>query len=85
MLKIKILGSGCTRCESLYRLTRTAVEELQLDATVEKVGDIQEILTYAIMRTPALVINEKVILSGEVPGMTALKSLLHQISENQIQ
>ena len=80
MMKIKILGSGCARCESLYRMTRQAVDEMGLDATVEKVGDIQEILTYSIMRTPALVINEKVMFSGEVPGMTALKSLLFNVN-----
>lgn len=83
MVRIKILGSGCTRCERLYTMTRTAVEELQIDATVEKVGDIQEILKFAVMRTPALVINEKVILSGELPPMTALKSLLFNVSLNQ--
>jgi small redox-active disulfide protein 2 len=82
MIRIKILGSGCARCESLYKMTQHAVKELQLDATVEKVADIQEILKYAVMRTPALVINEKVILSGEVPGMTSLKRLLYHISQN---
>ncbi len=82
MMKIKILGTGCARCESLYKMTVTAVEELQLDATVEKVGDIQEILAYAILRTPGLVINEKVILSGEVPRMVTLKSLLFNTSQN---
>jgi small redox-active disulfide protein 2 len=79
MMEIKILGSGCARCESLDKLTRKAVEEMQLDATVEKVGDIQEILKYSVIRTPALVVNEKVILSGEVPAMTELKSLLFNI------
>jgi len=77
MMVIKILGAGCARCESLERLTRKAVDELRLDATVEKVGDIREILSYSVMRTPALVINEKVVLTGEVPGMTELKSLLY--------
>ena len=85
MIRIKILGSGCARCESLYQMTRTALEELHLDATVEKVGDIQEILKYAVMRTPALVIDEKVILHGEVPGMTSLKSMLYNVSKNQTQ
>lgn len=82
-MKIKILGSGCARCESLERMCRRAVEELKLEATIEKVGDIQEILKYKIMRTPALVINEKVMLSGEVPKMTELKSLLLNISLNE--
>lgn len=83
MIRIKILGSGCTRCESLYKLTRTAVEDLRIEATVEKVGDIQEILKYSVMRTPALVIDEKVILTGEVPALATLKSLLYNFSQNQ--
>jgi small redox-active disulfide protein 2 len=83
VVTIKILGSGCARCETLYKMTRTAVEELQIEATVEKVGDIQEILRFAVMRTPALVIDEKVVLSGELPSVTALKSLLYNVSQNQ--
>jgi len=73
---IKVLGTGCARCKSLEKLTVKAVEELNLDATVEKVEDIQKIMEYAVMRTPALVIDEKVVLSGQVPKMTELKSLL---------
>jgi len=79
-MEIKILGSGCARCESLEKMTRKAVEELKLEASVEKVGDIQEILNYSVMRTPALVINEKVMFSGELPGMTELKSLFLSLS-----
>lgn len=78
-MKVKILGSGCARCDSLEKLTRKAVDELQLDAEVEKVGDIQEILDYSVLRTPALVINGKVFLSGKVPHMTEIKSLLNSI------
>ncbi len=83
MLNIKILGSGCARCDSLEKLTRKAVDELKLDATVEKVGDIQGILSYSVLCTPALVINEKVILSGTVPGMTEMKSLLYAINNDK--
>lgn len=75
-MEIKILGTGCARCESLEKVTRKAVDELNLDATVEKVEEIQKIMEYAVMRTPALVINEKVVLSGQVPKMTDLKDLL---------
>lgn len=76
MLKIKILGSGCARCEMLEKRIRQAVEEMQVEATIEKTGDIKEILSYSVMRTPALVINEKVMISGEVPGLMELKSML---------
>jgi len=75
-MEIKVLGTGCARCKSLERITRKAVEELNLDATVEKVEDIQKIMEYAVMRTPALVINEKVVISGQVPKVAQVKDLL---------
>lgn len=73
---IKVLGTGCARCKSLEKVTRKAVEELNLDATVEKVEDIQKIMEYAVMRTPALVIDDKVVLSGQVPKISQIKDLL---------
>jgi small redox-active disulfide protein 2 len=77
-MEIKVLGTGCTRCKSLEKVTRKAVEELNLDSTVEKVEDIQKIMEYAVMRTPALVIDEKVVLSGQVPKVAQIKDLLIQ-------
>jgi len=75
-MEIKVLGTGCARCKSLEKITTKAVEELNLDATVEKVEDIQKIMEYAVMRTPALVINEKVVVSGQVPKIDELKELI---------
>lgn len=75
-MEIKVLGTGCAKCKSLETATRKAVEELKLNATVEKVEDIQKIMEYGIMRTPGLVINGKVVLSGQVPKVSALKELL---------
>ena len=75
-MEIKVLGTGCARCKSLEKITRKAVDELNLDATVEKVEDIQKIMEYAVMRTPALVINEKVVMSGQVPKVAQIKDLL---------
>ncbi len=75
-MEIKVLGTGCARCKSLEEVTRNAVKELNIDATVEKVEDIQKIMEYAVMRTPALVIDEKVVLSGQVPKINQLKDLL---------
>ena len=75
-MEIKVLGTGCAKCKSLEKITRKAVEELSLDASVEKVEDIQKIMEYAVMRTPALVINEKVVMSGQVPKVAELKELL---------
>lgn len=75
-MEIKVLGTGCARCRSLEKITQKAVEELNLNVSVEKVEDIQKIMEYAVMRMPALVINEKVVLSGQVPKINQLKDLL---------
>ena len=77
-MEIKVLGTGCAKCKSLEKVTRKAVDELNLDATVEKVEDIQKIMEYAVMRTPALVVNEKVVLSGQLPKLADIKQLLSQ-------
>lgn len=75
-MNIKVLGTGCAKCKSLEKVTRKAVEELKLDASIEKVEDIQKIMEYAVMRTPALVIDGKVVLSGQLPKVSELKELL---------
>ena len=75
-MEIKVLGTGCAKCKSLEKVTRKAVNELNLDATVTKVEDIQKIMEYSVMRTPALVIDEKVVLSGQLPKIAELKELI---------
>lgn len=75
-MEIKVLGTGCARCKTLEKATSKAVDELNLETKVEKVEDIQKIMEYAVMRTPALVINEKVVLSGQVPKIAELKELI---------
>ncbi len=77
-MKIKVLGPGCMNCKTLEHRTREAVEALQLDAQMEKVEDYQQIASYGIMRTPGLVIDEKVVLSGSVPKVDDIKKLLLQ-------
>lgn len=77
-MEIKILGTGCAKCKSLEKATIQAVEELNLNTSVEKVEDIQKIMEYGIMSTPGLVINGKVVLSGRLPKSNELKDLLTQ-------
>lgn len=73
---IKVLGTGCPRCKALEKATRDAVTEMGIQATIEKVEDIVKIMNYGIMHTPALVINEKVVISGRVPSVTEIKEVL---------
>jgi len=75
-MNIKILGTGCANCRRLEANTRTALEQLGLEAEVEKVEDITEIMQYGVMRTPALAVDEKVVLYGRVPSPDELAVLL---------
>jgi small redox-active disulfide protein 2 len=75
-MDIKILGPGCPKCKTLEQATRNAVSELGIDASVSKVEDIVQIMAYGVMRTPGLVIDEKVIFSGRVPSMEELKEII---------
>jgi small redox-active disulfide protein 2 len=73
---IKVLGSGCMNCKTLEKRTIEALQELKMDAAVEKVEDFQKIASYGIMRTPGLVIDEKVAIAGFVPTVEKLKEIL---------
>lgn len=75
-LEIKVLGTGCAKCKSLEKMTRETVSELGLPASVEKEEDIQQIMAYGVMSTPALVIDGEVKISGRMPSAKELKSLL---------
>jgi len=77
---IKVLGTGCTNCKNLERVTREAVDALGLDATIEKVEDYPTIMGYGVMSTPALVIDEKVVVSGRVPRPAQVRELLESLS-----
>jgi len=83
-MKIKILGTGCSNCKNLEKATLNALAEMNLAAEVEKVEDIQKIMAYGIMRTPALVIDEKVILNGRVPSVSELKEIIGKYANLQI-
>lgn len=69
---IKILGSGCAKCNRLEQLTRDAVAELGMDATFEHVKEMDKIMAYPIMTTPALVVDENVMVSGRIPSKDEL-------------
>lgn len=67
MLTIKVLGPGCANCKRLEQMTRREVENLGLEASIEKVTDYGQIMAYGVMSTPGLVINEKVVAYGRIP------------------
>ncbi|MFA6126041.1 MAG: thioredoxin family protein [Bacteroidales bacterium] len=75
-MEIKILGTGCAKCKSLEKVTREVVDEMKLDASVTKVEDIMEIMTFGVMTTPALVVDGKVLVKGRVPNPQEIKQLL---------
>lgn len=75
-MNIKVLGSGCSNCERLENNTKQAIQELGLDATIEKVTDIKDIMKYGVMSTPALVVDEKVKSMGKVLSPEEIKKYL---------
>lgn len=77
-MEIKVLGTGCAKCKTLEKLTNQAVAELQIDANIEKVEDIQKIVEYGVMFTPALVVDGEVIVKGRVPKLDEIKTLLNK-------
>jgi len=66
-MEIKILGGGCSKCEHLERLAREVVSEADVEATFTKVKEIDEIMAYDVLSTPALVIDEEVKSAGRLP------------------
>lgn len=75
-MDIKILGSGCCRCKKTYDTVKQVVEEDNVDATIEYVTDIAKILEYDIMSMPAIVIDGKVVLNGQVPTAAQVRQIL---------
>ncbi len=74
--QIRVLGPGCARCQKLYENTAQAVAEIGLDAHVEKVHDVAEIVRRGILATPALVVDEELVLAGHVPSVLTLREVL---------
>ncbi|MFH1195803.1 MAG: thioredoxin family protein [bacterium] len=76
---IKVYGTGCARCRNLESLCNEAVAEMKIEAKIEKVTDIAEIVKSGIMMTPGLEINGKVVSAGQIPTKS---TLIHWIQEN---
>lgn len=79
-MNIKVLGPGCANCKALERITREALADLAITAGLDKVEDYPTIVGYGVMSTPALVIDEQVVLAGRVPTVAQVRTLLSQYS-----
>lgn len=73
---VKVLGPGCSKCKTTYKVVEKVVSDNALDVSLVKVEDIEEIMRYNIMSTPAIVVDGKVMMKGKVPTETEVKQLL---------
>lgn len=74
-MKIQILGTGCPKCNQLYQNAQSAVGAAGIEAEVEKVTDLADIMAFGVMTTPALVIDGQVKTSGKVPSPDDIKTM----------
>lgn len=74
---IKILGSGCPKCQTLTGVVKEVISENSIDATIEKVEDVMEIMKYDVMITPALVVDDVVTIKGRIPSKDEVLELLN--------
>lgn len=75
-MEIKVLGPGCANCTKLEKEVYNALAELNIDANVEKIADMDQIISYGVLMTPGLVINGQLKVSGKVPTLKELKEII---------
>ena len=78
MKKVKVLGTGCAKCAKLFDMVNRVGAELDIPMEIEKVEDIGRIVEFGVMMTPALVIDDKVVLSGRVPNDEEIAKLISE-------
>ncbi len=76
MKKLQILGTGCAKCKKLAAQTEEAAKQMGIEFEIEKVTDINEIVEFGVMMTPALVVDGEVKIVGKVPSVEELKKLI---------
>jgi len=79
MVKIEVLGSGCANCQRLEAVTRQAVAGLGVEAEVEKVTDMREIMARGVMATPGLAVNDRLVSTGRVPSASEVMTLIANV------
>lgn len=80
-MKLQILGTGCAKCNALTMATEKAAQSLGLQYELEKITDLQRIMSFGVMTTPALVVDGQVKASGKVPTVDEIKTMLQQTSQ----
>jgi small redox-active disulfide protein 2 len=75
-MNIKILGTGCAKCNQLEKVTKEVLAEMGIEAPIDHVKDIKKIMEYPILTTPGLVINEEVVLAGRVPSKAEVTKVI---------
>ena len=75
-MEIKVLGPGCAKCKPTYNVIEKVIKENNLDVKLTKVDDIMEMVSYNVMTTPAVVVDEVVKMKGQVPTESDVKKLL---------
>jgi len=78
IMEIKILGEGCDKCSKVLENTKIALSELDIEANIEKVEDIVQMMKYGVMSTPAIVINGKVKAVGKIFSVSEIKKIISQ-------
>ena len=76
MMKLQILGTGCPKCQKLTETAEAAAKELGVEYEIEKVKDIEKIMAFGVMMTPALAVNGEVKVSGKLPSVDDVKEML---------
>jgi small redox-active disulfide protein 2 len=76
MIKLQILGTGCPKCQKLSETAEAAAKEMGIDYELEKVKEIDKIMAFGVMTTPALAVNGEVKVFGKVPSIDEIKAML---------
>ena len=77
-MNILVIGPGCAKCKTLAQFTEQAVKELGMPAEINKVTDLKQIMALGVMMTPALAINGSIKVTGKVPSVAEIKTILQQ-------
>ncbi|HJF08482.1 MAG TPA: thioredoxin family protein [Phocaeicola coprocola] len=75
-MEVKVLGPGCAKCKTTFQVIEKVIKENNLDVKLTKVDDIMEMMSYNIMTTPAVVVDDEVKMKGQVPSESDVKRLL---------